>query len=178
MLRRLSGSQTLCLLCSSLAWQQHHDGSGPAGAPAAGPAASLGLAASASVGFGAGVGGGRSADQIAALAALGIGRAGAAAPKIIYASRTHTQLSQVIQELKRSGYEPRIAVLGSREQLCVHREASPCLPRRACVSPRRSLIDLSALVCARRVSLTQVSKLRSTMQTHACRTMAKARGCV
>lgn len=42
-------------------------------------------------------------------------------PKIIYASRTHSQISQAIQELKRSGYgHMRAAVIGSRDQLCVN----------------------------------------------------------
>ena len=41
-------------------------------------------------------------------------------PKIIYASRTHTQLAQVAKELKRSRYRPRMCVLSSREQLCLH----------------------------------------------------------
>lgn len=41
-------------------------------------------------------------------------------PKIVYASRTHSQLSQVLKELKRCGYTPRVSVFGSREQLCVH----------------------------------------------------------
>ncbi|XP_030069304.1 regulator of telomere elongation helicase 1 [Microcaecilia unicolor] len=43
-------------------------------------------------------------------------------PKIIYASRTHSQLSQVISELKSTSYRPRVCVLGSREQLCIHPE--------------------------------------------------------
>ncbi|NWR28371.1 RTEL1 helicase, partial [Tachuris rubrigastra] len=42
-------------------------------------------------------------------------------PKIIYASRTHSQLTQVINELKNTVYR-RICVLGSREQLCVNPE--------------------------------------------------------
>ncbi|XP_055964110.1 regulator of telomere elongation helicase 1 [Sorex fumeus] len=41
-------------------------------------------------------------------------------PKVIYASRTHSQLSQVIGELRSTRYRPRVCVLGSREQLCVH----------------------------------------------------------
>ena len=39
---------------------------------------------------------------------------------IIYASRTHSQLSQVIGELKHSGYSINMTVMGSREQLCVN----------------------------------------------------------
>eukprot|EP01052_Picozoa_sp_SAG31_P018410 SAG31_NODE_1302_length_8900_cov_4.460857_8_plen_155_part_01 len=49
-----------------------------------------------------------------------------AACKIIYASRTHSQLQQVVRELKlatRGGkYSPSICVLGSRDQTCVHPE--------------------------------------------------------
>ncbi|KAM6163903.1 LOW QUALITY PROTEIN: regulator of telomere elongation helicase 1 [Rhynchocyon petersi] len=43
-------------------------------------------------------------------------------PKIIYASRTHSQLTQVISELRNTSYRPRVSVLGSREQLCIHPE--------------------------------------------------------
>lgn len=47
------------------------------------------------------------------------------APKIIYASRTHSQLSQAMQELKRTSYKHvGTAVLGSRDQLCIHPEVS------------------------------------------------------
>ena len=41
-------------------------------------------------------------------------------PRIIYSSRTHSQLSKVISELKRTAYRPRMTLLGSRQQLCVH----------------------------------------------------------
>ncbi|KAK5862988.1 hypothetical protein PBY51_000051 [Eleginops maclovinus] len=43
-------------------------------------------------------------------------------PKIIYASRTHSQLAQVIKELKNTTYKPKVCVLGSREQLCINPE--------------------------------------------------------
>ncbi|KAK9404951.1 Regulator of telomere elongation helicase 1 [Crotalus adamanteus] len=43
-------------------------------------------------------------------------------PKIIYASRTHSQLTQVIGELKNTVYRPKVCVLGSRDQLCIHPE--------------------------------------------------------
>jgi regulator of telomere elongation helicase 1 len=39
---------------------------------------------------------------------------------IIYASRTHSQLAQVVGELRRTSYTPKVTVLGSREQLCIH----------------------------------------------------------
>lgn len=46
-------------------------------------------------------------------------------PKIIYSSRTHSQLSQAIAELKRTNYaHMRMAVIGSRDQLCSHPEVS------------------------------------------------------
>jgi regulator of telomere elongation helicase 1 len=41
-------------------------------------------------------------------------------PVIIYASRTHSQLTQVIKELKNTSYEPKTTILGSRNQMCVH----------------------------------------------------------
>ena len=43
---------------------------------------------------------------------------------IIYASRTHGQLSQVASELKATVYRPKLSLLGSRDQLCVHPEVS------------------------------------------------------
>ncbi|KAM8996481.1 regulator of telomere elongation helicase 1 isoform 2-T2 [Ara ararauna] len=43
-------------------------------------------------------------------------------PKIIYASRTHSQLTQVVNELKNTVYRPKMCVLGSRDQLCIHPE--------------------------------------------------------
>ncbi len=41
-------------------------------------------------------------------------------PVIIYTSRTHMQLAQVMRELKVCSYKPSTLILGSREQLCVH----------------------------------------------------------
>ncbi len=41
-------------------------------------------------------------------------------PKIYFTSRTHTQISQAIQQLKNTEYLPKIAVLGSRDQGCVN----------------------------------------------------------
>jgi regulator of telomere elongation helicase 1 len=41
-------------------------------------------------------------------------------PRIIYLSRTHSQLNQVVAQLKKTSYKPKIAVLSSREHSCLH----------------------------------------------------------
>ena len=94
--------KTLCLLCSALAWQR-------------GRAAEL---------RSLGVGGSQLSQQVQ----QGGGSGGSQqaqppprrAPVILYATRTHSQLSQVVRELRSTRYRPKYAVLGSREQLCVH----------------------------------------------------------
>mmetsp|Transcript_563 Transcript_563/g.1795 ORF Transcript_563/g.1795 Transcript_563/m.1795 type:complete len:1088 (-) Transcript_563:24-3287(-) len=43
--------------------------------------------------------------------------------QVLYLSRTHAQLRQVVAELRKTPYRPKIAVLGSRESgLCIHPE--------------------------------------------------------
>ena len=44
--------------------------------------------------------------------------------KIIYTSRTFTQLSQVLKELKKTVYKLDVVMLGSRDQLCVNENIS------------------------------------------------------
>lgn len=39
---------------------------------------------------------------------------------IIYSSRTHSQLSQVAKELRSTNYQPKMSLLGSRDQLCIN----------------------------------------------------------
>ncbi|KAI8904825.1 hypothetical protein EDD86DRAFT_212872 [Gorgonomyces haynaldii] len=43
-------------------------------------------------------------------------------PKIYFASRTHSQLSQCIKEMENTGFKSKVRVLGSRDQLCIHPE--------------------------------------------------------
>lgn len=82
--------KTLCLLCATLAWQKEQS---------------------------------RLLDQQAFVkSSTGnpMQKAAHRLPTIIYASRTHSQLSQVVRELQNTRYRPKHAVLGSREQMCVN----------------------------------------------------------
>ncbi|XP_032951406.1 regulator of telomere elongation helicase 1 isoform X3 [Rhinolophus ferrumequinum] len=101
--------KTLCLLCATLAWQEHLRDAISAHKIAERvpgelflhrPLSSWGNAAS---------------DGDATACSMDI-------PKVIYASRTHSQLTQAISELRNTSYRPRVCVLGSREQLCIHPE--------------------------------------------------------
>ncbi|KAK9811933.1 hypothetical protein WJX73_000684 [Symbiochloris irregularis] len=42
-------------------------------------------------------------------------------PKIFYATRTHSQIAQVVRELKKTEYKPRMAILASREHYCINK---------------------------------------------------------
>ncbi|XP_016057722.1 PREDICTED: regulator of telomere elongation helicase 1 isoform X2 [Miniopterus natalensis] len=101
--------KTLCLLCSTLAWREHLRDAISAGKIAERTQGELFLDRSLSSW-------GNAASEGDATACY------ADIPKIIYASRTHSQLTQVIGELRNTSYRPRVCVLGSREQLCIHPE--------------------------------------------------------
>jgi regulator of telomere elongation helicase 1 len=91
--------KTLCLLCATLAWQSHEKRTKPV-------KMSIGynLPSQPNVTF-----------------------AGPNSKIIIYASRTHSQLTQVINELRRSGYTPKMTIMASREQLCINDRISRTL---------------------------------------------------
>ena len=40
--------------------------------------------------------------------------------RIYVASRTHSQINQLVKELRNSRYRPKMVILGSREQYCIH----------------------------------------------------------
>lgn len=44
--------------------------------------------------------------------------------KIFYGTRTHSQVSQVVNELKTTNYRPKMCVLGAREHYCIHPKVS------------------------------------------------------
>jgi hypothetical protein len=91
--------KTLCLLCATLAWREAK----------AAKLAGGGGGGHHPYGFGAAFGGqaaGQSNPAAAAAAAPG------ALPLIVYASRTHSQLAQVVRELRATRYRCGCAVLG------------------------------------------------------------------
>ncbi|AES68026.2 regulator of telomere elongation helicase 1 homolog [Medicago truncatula] len=90
--------KTLCLLCATLAWRK-----------------SLG---SFSTGMSIKTGDNGKTEVSSSQSEPGASKF----PTIVYASRTHSQIRQVIQELKRTSYRPKMTVLGSREQFCIHDE--------------------------------------------------------
>jgi regulator of telomere elongation helicase 1 len=98
--------KTLCLLCSTLAWQEHFKKSNTK------KKINIGITNGPTVAAKA---------PTASTAVPAIAAAYAVPPvTIIYASRTHSQLAQVVSELRTTSYRPNMTVLGSREQLCVH----------------------------------------------------------
>ncbi|KAM9590469.1 regulator of telomere elongation helicase 1 isoform 1-T1 [Trichechus inunguis] len=100
--------KTLCLLCTTLAWREHLRDTISARKIAERAQGGLFLNQALSSWGSAAAG-----DTPASYVDI---------PKIIYASRTHSQLTQVIGELRSTSYRPRVCVLGSREQLCIHPE--------------------------------------------------------
>ena len=51
-----------------------------------------------------------------------IGKSSETPPKIIYSSRTHSQLSQVQKEMRNTAYKPRTVIIASRDFMCVNTE--------------------------------------------------------
>ncbi|KAM0905107.1 hypothetical protein ACQ4PT_017554 [Festuca glaucescens] len=100
--------KSLSLLCSALAWQRHY----PLRAP---PAAAADPFLH---------GGGFVADDTQQQQATPGAPEKAAkkknAPTIYYATRTHSQITQVVRELRKTSYRPRMAILASRKHYCVN----------------------------------------------------------
>ncbi|BFZ16911.1 hypothetical protein BsWGS_19949 [Bradybaena similaris] len=112
--------KTLSLLCASLAWQE----SRKAQVELTKQASLSALLSSESSGSdAANVNFDRLKDSLMKASGASWGSDEFFVPKIIYASRTHSQLSQAVQELKRTAYNSvKSSVIGSREQLCIHQQ--------------------------------------------------------
>ena len=76
-----------------------------------------------------------------------------AAPQIIYGVRTHAQLAQMVGELRKTAYRPRMAVIGSRNQFCINEEV------KANALQHKTPLNLECRKAARRAI--QIEKLRS-----------------
>lgn len=94
--------KTLCLLCATLAWQEYEKNQ-----------KSMKL----SIGY-------NLPPQPGLTKALSSSSGATATPTItkiiIYASRTHSQLTQVINELRSTNYIPKMTIMASRDQLCIN----------------------------------------------------------
>ncbi|MED6206439.1 hypothetical protein PIB30_026649 [Stylosanthes scabra] len=112
--------KSLSLLCSSLAWQHRYKSQPKPPLPSEPPADSLGL------------GGGflpEDNDLSSPSDNPELGEAEPAkkkqkkkaAPTIYYASRTHSQISQVIRELRKTTYRVPMSVLASRKHYCTNK---------------------------------------------------------
>uniref|UniRef100_H2YDL1 Regulator of telomere elongation helicase 1 homolog n=1 Tax=Ciona savignyi TaxID=51511 RepID=H2YDL1_CIOSA len=110
--------KTLCLLCSTLAWRKSK------------------LSAIKQHHQTPTNSGWFQSDSLGESPAIGV-------PKIIYASRTHSQISQVVKELKRTEYGKNItiSILGSREQMCVHPEVSKQTSNQTMIHMCRSKVN-------------------------------------
>ena len=62
--------------------------------------------------------------------------------KLIYCSRTHTQIKQIVREIKKTVYRPKLMVLASRDQMCINQDVKG-LPRYA----QRATCHFLGLTC-------------------------------
>lgn len=120
--------KTLSLLCSSLAWVLHKKAQVQANMKTnITDLKEFEMVQRKKLGGGGGGGGGSEMEELLDQLNEGSGKEGAkwGVPKIVYASRTHSQLTQVMQEMKNTSYSfMKGVVLGSRDQLCIHPEVS------------------------------------------------------
>lgn len=105
--------KTLSLLCSSLAWIRTRQSEMKLNMQK--------MQAEQQKQLSAGTGAGAAAAMAGELANVMGNANNWGVPKVIYASRTHSQLNQAMRELKRTAYaNMRAVVLGSRDQMCIH----------------------------------------------------------
>lgn len=120
--------KSLALLCATLAWQQHHKSRLSAAPAAPHPPAQQPTHTQNAVAMGGGFIPEDTQSGIAAAEsqqpASGIGDGAERKPKvptIFYASRTHSQITQVIREYRKTVYRVPMAVLASRKHYCTNK---------------------------------------------------------
>ncbi|URD78260.1 DEXDc2 [Musa troglodytarum] len=114
--------KSLSLLCSSLAWQRHHQQlvlSGAASPPPCPPP----IASDPLVHGGGFIPPSQPSSDAEEPPAPTSARAQRrrSLPKIYYASRTHSQISQVVREYRKTSYRVSMAILASRKHYCTNK---------------------------------------------------------
>lgn len=80
-------------------------------------------------------------------------------PRIFYASRTHAQIAQVVGELKKCKYRPRMVVLASRNEYCSHPVVrSQARKNEKC---RALVLDNACSLCNRAMSVASTVRRKS-----------------
>lgn len=149
--------KTLCLLCAALAWQRHEKGRIAAAATSSSSTSSAVITIQQHPLVVASTTTAQKINNDNVFAASNIAPNSSSnnssnnPPVIIYASRTHSQLSQVVNELRNTRYRPKHSVLGSRDVCCIHPKVNPAVAnRRADESSLNS--DSSATTAPKRTS--------------------------
>ena len=63
--------------------------------------------------------------------------------------KTHSQVAQMVASLKKTPYRPRMAILGSRERMCIHKDLRPRAKAEQKAAIARSKEDKDALLAAK-----------------------------
>lgn len=78
--------------------------------------------------------------------------------RVIYASKTHSQLANVVRELRKTPFKPKIAFLAARSRMCLHEKVSkgnPSMQSRKC----RELRMARACLFSNDENVTRVSEM-------------------
>ncbi|KAL7551056.1 hypothetical protein ACHAWF_014257 [Thalassiosira exigua] len=124
--------KSAAILCSVLAWQRHHARAAEGAAKRRRPREEgEGGTSESKKEAGEGTAGDDGGTEATAGSADRV--------KVVYCSRTHSQVAQMVASLKGTPYRPRMAILGSRERLCIHNvtkeRSSTSIPTRS-IKPR------------------------------------------
>ncbi|KAI4989654.1 hypothetical protein ZWY2020_036971 [Hordeum vulgare] len=105
--------KSLSLLCAALAWQRHSPAPRPPRPPPLTPSSTAAASSPTTP----------SSSSSSPLPKAAAAAKKKKAPTIYYATRTHSQITQVVRELRKTPYRVRMAILASRKHYCVNKSA-------------------------------------------------------